>query len=161
MITLNTIVHELTKPVGEWAAHNFDVHAHAPVAGIAEEAGELIHALLKSLQGIRGTPEEHREKVVDALADMTVFLAHVRYKVMRGEPMSALPGITNSDLALLFRWVATLFDNPTLVNIELFCIVIDKVAKGLQVDMEATVARVWVEVGKRDWRAFPKNGLNE
>ena len=37
--------------------------------------GHLNHAHLKSVQGIRGTPEEHAAKIKDAIGDIVLFLA--------------------------------------------------------------------------------------
>jgi len=52
-----------------------DSQKHHPLLGIAEEVGELCHAFLKAEQGIRGTPEEHREAMIDAVGDIMVYLA--------------------------------------------------------------------------------------
>ena len=45
--------------------------------GVAEEAGELAHAVLKWKQGIRGSSEEHWAEVFDAAGDIIVYLAGV------------------------------------------------------------------------------------
>jgi NTP pyrophosphatase (non-canonical NTP hydrolase) len=39
-----------------------------------EELGELAHHMLKWTQGIRGTPDEHRDGIEDALADIQIYL---------------------------------------------------------------------------------------
>jgi NTP pyrophosphatase (non-canonical NTP hydrolase) len=72
MFSLETFQRE----VGEWTEKNFCPHPpHHPLLGIIEEVGELAHAHLKDEQGIRGTPEEHREEAVDAIGDIVIFLA--------------------------------------------------------------------------------------
>lgn len=42
--------------------------------GVAEEAGELCHSVLKSEQGIRGTTEKHADDIEDAIGDVTIYL---------------------------------------------------------------------------------------
>ncbi len=62
--------------VGQWSRDNFgDQPSTNPLLGITEEVGELSHAHLKGLQGIRHTPEEIGEMKVDAVADILVYLA--------------------------------------------------------------------------------------
>jgi NTP pyrophosphatase (non-canonical NTP hydrolase) len=62
--------------VGEWSRRNFgDQPSTNPLLGLTEEVGELSHAHLKGLQGIRHTPAEIREMKVDAVADILVYLA--------------------------------------------------------------------------------------
>lgn len=63
----------------EWARRNFGEPESRdwrdPLMGIAEEYGELNHALLKQRQGIRGTHDEHETAAKDAVGDMLVYLA--------------------------------------------------------------------------------------
>jgi len=59
-----------------WQAHNFPGREEwKPLLGVGEELGELNHAFLKLKQGIRGTPEQHRAKMKDAIGDLLIFLA--------------------------------------------------------------------------------------
>jgi NTP pyrophosphatase (non-canonical NTP hydrolase) len=59
-----------------WVAHNFPGReSFYPLLGAVEELGELAHAHLKALQGIRGTTEEHMAAAADAVADTIIFLA--------------------------------------------------------------------------------------
>jgi NTP pyrophosphatase (non-canonical NTP hydrolase) len=46
-----------------------------PLLGVGEEVGELNHAFLKRSQGIRGTADQHTEKMKDAVGDIMVYLA--------------------------------------------------------------------------------------
>lgn len=60
----------------EWAERNFGSKRpswHA-LLGLQEEVGKLAHAYLKREQGVRGTELEHREKMIDAVADIFIFL---------------------------------------------------------------------------------------
>ena len=68
---------DLQAEVRPWAEHNFpDAQPHWPLLGAVEEIGELSHSMLKSLQGIRGTLEEHEAAMKDAVADCIIFFAH-------------------------------------------------------------------------------------
>lgn len=59
-----------------WVEHNFPGRqSFYPLLGAVEELGELAHAHLKNLQGIRGTEAEHRAAAADAVADTIIFLA--------------------------------------------------------------------------------------
>ena len=59
-----------------WVEHNFPGRSdYFPLLGAVEELGELAHAHLKGLQGIRGTAEEHAALAKDAVGDVIVFLA--------------------------------------------------------------------------------------
>lgn len=59
-----------------WVAHNFPGReAYYPLLGAVEELGELAHAHLKMIQGIRGTKEEHLANAKDAVADVIIFLS--------------------------------------------------------------------------------------
>lgn len=67
---------QLQREHARWAKRNFpDKDPYEPLLGVMEEVGELSHAHLKAVQGIRGTKEEHAEKAKDAIGDIIVFLA--------------------------------------------------------------------------------------
>lgn len=77
---------KVQKLIGEWAQRNFGsnystsrgIHLNslAPLMGIGEEYGELLHAVLKEAQGIRGyqSRELYEEDRDDAVADLVIFL---------------------------------------------------------------------------------------
>lgn len=60
-----------------WLQHNFGsrVEPYRPLLGVVEEVGELAHAHLKEVDGIRGTREELQLKGKDAVGDIVHFLA--------------------------------------------------------------------------------------
>jgi NTP pyrophosphatase (non-canonical NTP hydrolase) len=71
---------QLQKEVGAWQAHNFprgDEEGWHPLLGIIEEGGELAHAHLKHVQGIRGydDPVKFMTEAQDALGDLLVYMA--------------------------------------------------------------------------------------
>lgn len=47
------------------------------VLGVAEETGELSHAVLKMEQGIRGDEEKHMLDAQDAIGDIVIYLTGV------------------------------------------------------------------------------------
>ena len=67
---------DLQREVQAWSSRNFpDAEPIHPLLGMQEELGEISHAYLKRIQGIRGTPEEHTAAIEDGVADLTVFIA--------------------------------------------------------------------------------------
>lgn len=69
----------LQKQIGIWATMNFGIDRpkHHPVLGVAEEVGELCHAILKGEQGIRGSQEKHEADAKDAIGDIIIYCADV------------------------------------------------------------------------------------
>ena len=62
-----------------WAEYNFPSSVlpekfWVPLLGAGEELGELNHAALKMYQGIRGTEEEHRAAMSDAVGDLGIYM---------------------------------------------------------------------------------------
>ena len=69
-------LYELQSEQVPWVAHNFPSREpFYPLLGAVEEIGELAHAHLKMLQGIRGSKEEHLANARDAVGDIVIFLA--------------------------------------------------------------------------------------
>lgn len=67
---------ELQEEQRPWVQHNFPGRdAHFPLLGAMEELGELSHAHLKGVQGIRHTPEEILDLKKDAIGDIVIFLS--------------------------------------------------------------------------------------
>lgn len=65
----------LQREVSEWSKKNFGENPPLwKFLGIVEEVGELAHAELKMLQGIR-TDEDHEAKGKDAVGDLLVYTA--------------------------------------------------------------------------------------
>lgn len=58
-----------------WLEHNFPIQDPIePLLGLGEELGELMHAHLKGMQGIRHTPEEIEDMKFDAVGDIFIYL---------------------------------------------------------------------------------------
>jgi NTP pyrophosphatase (non-canonical NTP hydrolase) len=72
-----------------WRQRNFpNANATQQLLGVVEEVGELAHAHLKQIQGIRGTPEEHDAAIKDAVADIVIYL--LGYCSYRGLGLSSV-----------------------------------------------------------------------
>jgi NTP pyrophosphatase (non-canonical NTP hydrolase) len=74
------VLRQIQQETHEWRIRNFALeHRSAPlqVLGVCEEAGELSHAVLKDVQGIRGTHAEHVEEARDAMGDIVIYLCGV------------------------------------------------------------------------------------
>lgn len=66
---------ELQQEVKNWLNRNFKARdAYHSLIGVVEELGELAHAHLKQIQGIRGTPEQHIADAQDAVGDILIYL---------------------------------------------------------------------------------------
>lgn len=57
-----------------WRVCNFPhTEPWHPILGMQEELGELSHAYLKMVQGIRGSTENHEAEARDAVGDLLIF----------------------------------------------------------------------------------------
>lgn len=66
---------ELQQQQRDWVAHNFGERpSWHPLLGAFEELGELAHAHLKQVQGIR-LNENHEENAKDAVGDVVIYLS--------------------------------------------------------------------------------------
>lgn len=102
-------VSQIQQEIGEWGEYNFGPRdSNLSLMGIMEELGELAHAQLKGIQAIRHTPTEIREKKIDAVGDIFIFLCQ-------------------------------------------YC-------TGEGIDLGRSIAEVWSEVSKRDFKLYPTNG---
>jgi NTP pyrophosphatase (non-canonical NTP hydrolase) len=65
----------MQSEVAEWSRKNFgDQDPVNPLLGIGEEVGELMHAVLKRRQGIRGDWSVHEANALDALGDIFIYM---------------------------------------------------------------------------------------
>jgi NTP pyrophosphatase (non-canonical NTP hydrolase) len=66
----------LQRQLHEWRQLNFpNSDAAQQLLGVVEEVGELSHAVLKQIQGIRGDEQLHENEMKDAIGDIVVSLA--------------------------------------------------------------------------------------
>ena len=79
---------ELQRDQTLWVNHNFpDRPSWHPLLGAVEELGELAHAHLKEIQGIR-KHENHEAQAKDAIGDVIIYLAD--YCTARGWDMGEI-----------------------------------------------------------------------
>lgn len=167
--------HVLLKERNAWVAHNFpseDGHIEQSVFGVEEENGELAHAHLKAMQGIRGSQAKHDADAKDAIGDLTIYLLGVmRYtRYTPGsdsyEPtMTSLLVSTPDEAKLrLGRAVGQLCLLP-LDGRASFRVAIDRIVyyarrycdlRGW--DYDQVVTETWQRVKQRDWIADPVAG---
>ena len=70
---MNNLLNQIT----DWQDANFPgADPYQSLLGMMEELGELAHAHLKGVQGIRHTENEIREMKIDALGDILIFMIH-------------------------------------------------------------------------------------
>lgn len=87
-----------------WALHNFGERpAGDPALGVAEELGELVHAHLKRLQGIRGfdDPAKYLTVATDAVGDVVIYL--VDYCSRSGIDAAVVDAAFSTDAALFME----------------------------------------------------------
>lgn len=169
-------VEEIADEIFAWGQYNFD--SHAPHLGLAEEVGELSHAILKRGQNIRGfgDPEVFKAAAKDALADATVFLLHwSRWNKTNFRKVPVYrAGLPADDAEVEQILVGHLFKFSGI----LICCTVEKVDPcpaatqiwsllhqlasfyGFDLLRDCLVP-VWSDVKTRDWRKFPINGRTE
>lgn len=178
---------DLCTEVGEWSIRNFgDQPPENPLLGVLEEIGELSHAYLKSLQGIRGTPEEHLDALRDGVGDAVVFLADfcIRAGLVKSfaghtfltEPLGEVPvsGMTairpeKADARYyLFRAASTLdrmyvnlLENghaPHAIHVEYVLHCLTMFCWMWHLSFVECVMTTWTLVKQRDWKANTQTG---
>lgn len=142
---------QLQKEQAEWSLRNFGPHpVEHPLLGMIEELGELAHAHLKGLQGIRHTPEEILAMKKDACADFMIFLSD--YFTCRNRTMQDKVDFAVTELS---------FGPSTIDNMLYFLAVRDwhmliaalaAYAESEGFDLHEETFRVWEEVKQRNWR---------
>lgn len=159
---------KLIRERNEWVAHNFPQsklpNPQESILGVIEELGELSHAHLKELQGIRGTNEEHQANAKDAIGDITVYLLGVmnHNQLVPDEAflsMAAENALSTPQGCIFWaaRWAGSLTTLPAAS--------VDRIVGALQAyckhrgwDYEQLVIDCWTGVSQRDWIADPVAG---
>lgn len=71
-------ISEFQEQVSAWADHNYGPRDIVKsTLGIAEEVGELCRAVLKRVQGVRGTHEEWSKEIEKELGDVFIKLCEI------------------------------------------------------------------------------------
>ena len=159
----------LRDQIGVWANINFDVHL--PELGIAEEIGELTHAVLKREQKIRGeAARKTKTEIEDALGDAAIYMLHLAYiqkitpnfaneLVPLDKELPLLGALHRSAGVLILRLHH--FDSPFPLVVE-WAILFSNLwnfAALHNLNLLNLTKDVWAKVSKRNWRKYPHNGL--
>lgn len=167
---------QLVNERDAWIAHNFPDQkaqgspATETVMGCVEEVGELAHAHLKELQGIRGTAEEHQANAKDSIGDLCVYLlgvmSHLGYVPSNGTTTVSTIDNTDQCVLLLAGHVGKLAKGTVRAH-SVFAIQgsVDMIAHYARRycelrgwDFDAIVQGTWDAVKERDWIAYPDTG---
>lgn len=151
--------------IGQWASENFDVHI--PQLGIAEEAGEIAHVILKRAQGIRSQDEAD---LIDSLADCCIYALHFCYiNNYDYEASRHLDMETEYDfLGALFRASGNLIIAVkrwprwhTERSLHDIFGALQHLCGHYNFDLLQITNQTWAEVSKRNWRKYPHDGTSK
>lgn len=170
-----TLTHLQTE-LYRWEVYNFGVQDIMPkILGICEEAGELCHAVLKMKQGIRGSTQEHREAMRDAIGDVAIYAlntASTRRIEIAGYPEGPRPTTPMRDALRVVKKAAALADladceadmsgcmdsqHLAMLITSLFAS-INTMASHLEEDLGVIVKDTYRHVTRRNWKDHPKTG---
>ena len=177
MIEKNISISKITSIKEEikiWAERNFPTtKPEHCLLGIREGVGELCHAILKEYQGIR--KEDFVVSKKDAIGDITVYfldflnrsqLELPKIGTSAIVPVSTLGSTMIETIDILYA-TASMFTFPIgdMGDVETlitgFILNLYNLCDFLGYDLIEILNITWNEVKKRDWIAFPKNGLTE
>lgn len=163
-------IQDLQKCLYAWQIYNFGEQDNERVLlGICEEAGELCHAHLKMEQGIRGSRESLEAELIDAIGDIMIYM--LNYVSGMGKVLPEFSSILGcakiEDLAAIrpavlsvYRTVGKLVEEPTsMLRVQHITNVLIHLCAIKGVDLKDVIRKTWREVGKRDWKQFPKTGF--
>jgi hypothetical protein len=163
---------QLQEEQKPWTKHNFgDRPSWMPLMGVIEEIGEMMEALIA----------EDEEAFQDGIADCIVFMSdfciamefdfeeitnqHVEREFWgHGDRALAIFGARLSHSYLKkaqgIRGTPELHDRDMMQACTQIFKWLDKACSARGIDIEYLVGNVWEQVRKRDFKRFPKNGLN-
>lgn len=170
---MNKTLSEIQAELKVWTEYNFGKQESIiPIMGMIEELGELTHAHLKELQGIRKSDFLADKK--DAIADITIYL--LNYFNCINEDISQIEDIltdanendSNNNIILIITTQLGIVSNNIVnteisdINIQhlafvLFCL--KEYAENIDFNLLTIVNEVWETVKLRDWKQYPNNGM--
>ena len=158
----------------KWIEHNFPnpsmPNPGESLLGVLEELGELAHSHLKAAQKIRGTDEEHVRAGRDAIGDTTIYLLGVmsHYRVYPvNTPINKHEGsIAAQEIFHAVAALGALVDPSAAINRTVAGRLVSRIVMALRRychvrgwDYYQIVRDTWDHVSRRDWIAYPENGL--
>lgn len=170
--TLQQIQFELNS----WTVYNFGQQdSSIPIMGMIEELGELTHATLKQIQGIR--KRDYIEAKKDAVSDLVIYLLnYFNTKQINIDKTSILdiefPKSYGEYKCIIYinkhiSNIATFNETKAgsyqiqIGTIERLLAIINHYCKLNNFDLLTTVNEVWEQVKLRDWKKYPNNGITE
>jgi|SRR5215475_87712 len=162
----------LKPQIGRWAKENFDVER--PELGIAEEAGELTHAVLKREQGIRSAANKKTmAEITDALGDAMIYMlhfAHLHQIPIGFSRVLALPDSEFAYLGLMHRASGNLIlnlhtygANHHILTVE-WCLLFTtlwELSRLYELNLLTVTRETWEVVSKRNWRKHKHDGTTK
>lgn len=172
-----------------WSDANFPGNpSFIAAGGVMEEFGELMHSLIKTYQGIRGTADELRAESFDALGDIVIYMLDYigREKITVDDlyawmcvkegisvdenifpsvfSCSAAVGMALSDLyggcfAYLRSTQVSGFSSACILyRASRSLYLLDILSNMLGFDLVEVIRKTWDQVKQRDWSKNKKNG---
>ena len=172
---MNKTLSEIQAELKVWTEYNFGKQEPIiPIMGMIEELGELTHAHLKELQGIRKSDFLADKK--DAIADITIYLLNyfncIDKDISLIEEVINAPheGDTSNNIILNISHKLGVLSENEMYNKSLiidtnYCSYIlfslKEYAENIELDLPTIVNETWEQVKLRDWKKYPKDGRTE
>lgn len=162
---------DLQESLYAWQIYNFGEQDNRRVLlGVCEESGELCRAQLKMEQGIRGGAAHYEAALTDAIGDIMIFLLNYvsglgevfpTFSAKRDVEKIEDPAIIRQAIFAVYRTIGKLLDEPTsMLRVQHITNVLIHLCAIRGLDLEGVIRGTWMEVGRRDWKKFPKTGLD-
>lgn len=160
--------------VGRWCENQPWHPTHAPDYGVLEELGELMHAVLKNMQKIRGFEDEafFTRHAVDALGDFMVYLSHWCYMhncyftfraeefIPDLEELRPTIGQVLIGLSRMYSYTDDVMDAPAVAG-AIACQIthnMQAISMYLGINLENALVLTWDKVKQRDWNKDKMKG---
>ena len=172
---MNKTLSQIQKELEVWTNYNFGQQdSSIPIMGMIEELGELTHATLKQIQGIR--KKNYLEAKKDAVADLVIYL--LNYFNSKQVDISKVGNILYyykasneyEHIININKYISKIaFFNDTKsgrynVSIVNSCRLLARLysyCKLNKFDLLNIVNETWEQVKLRDWKKYPLNGITE
>ena len=173
---MNKTLSEIQAELKVWTIYNFGKQKSIiPIMGMIEELGELTHAHLKELQGIRKSDYLADKK--DAIGDFTIYLLNWFNCINKDISIINLTTISkNVTIGIIENKVSAedaIIDLNILIghtrdNSNQFKALGEDIISAIcyycnlyNINFNDTINEVWEQVKLRDWKLYPLNGKTE
>lgn len=169
---MNKTLSEIQAELKVWTIYNFGKQESIiPIMGMIEELGELTHAHLKELQGIRKSDFLADKK--DAIADIIIYLLNyfncIDKDISLIEEVINAPheGDTSNNIILNISHKLGVLSENQMYNkskvidtqyLSYILFSLKEYAENIKLDLLTIVNEVWEQVKLRDWKKYPKDG---